>query len=71
MRLIPLLALALVAGPQAATLADLGADLARVEGLEGYTLDELMVLVGVAWGYNCSREGVVTLVDGTFDLGAI
>ena len=44
-------------------IADLRADLARVEGLEGYTLDELVVLVGPAWGYDVSREGIVALAD--------
>ena len=40
-----------------------GAYMGRVEGLEGYTLDELVVLVGPAWGYDVSREGIVALAD--------
>jgi len=38
--------------------------LGNVYGFEAWDLDEKVVLVGVAWGYNVSRDGVVTLDDG-------
>jgi len=60
--------MALVGG---ATIADLTADLARVEGLDNYPLAELKALVGVAWGYDVGYDGVVWLADGTFDLAGV
>lgn len=52
----------------AATIADLEEDLASVPGIEYYSIDEIVVLVGPAWGYNVNRAGIVTLDDGEFDL---
>ncbi len=52
----------------AATSEDLERDLAVVVGIEYYSIDEIMVAVGPAWGYNVSRDGIVTLDDGEFDL---
>ena len=52
----------------AATISDLEDDLGAVVGIEYYSLDEIMFLVGPAWGYNVSQDGIVTLNDGEFDL---
>jgi len=52
----------------AVTVSDLEGDLETVVGIEYYSFDEIMVLVGPAWGYNVSRDGIVTLNDGEFDL---
>lgn len=56
---------------EAATLAALKSDLSSIEGIEYYSLDEFMVIVGPAWGYNVSRDGIVTLVDGKVDLKTV
>lgn len=52
----------------AATITDLEGDLEEVVGIEYYSIDEIMFLVGPAWGYNVSQDGIVTLDDGEFDL---
>jgi len=39
--------------------------LGNVYGFESWDLDEKVVLVGVAWGYNVSWDGTVTLDDGS------
>jgi len=52
----------------AATISDLEGDLERVVGIEYYSIDEIIVLVGPAWGYNVSRSGIVSLDGGEFDL---
>lgn len=52
----------------AATIEDLEGNLGAVVGMEYYSIDEIVVLVGPAWGYNVSRAGIVTLDDGEFDL---
>lgn len=56
---------------EAATIADLEKDLASVPGIEYYSFDEIMVLVGPAWGYNVIRSGMVSLDDGEFDLMSV
>ncbi len=53
---------------EAATLADIKSDLSSIEGVEYYSFDELMVVVGPAWGYNVSKDGIVTLDGGAVDL---
>lgn len=50
------------------TLLDLWSDLDRVEGLETYSLEELRVLVGPAWGYNVTKTGTVSIGAEQFDL---
>lgn len=47
-------------------LPDLWGNLTRLQRGE-FTLDELMVIVGVAWGYNVSKDGIVTLPGGDTD----
>jgi hypothetical protein len=39
--------------------------LSNVYGFESWDIDERVVLVGVAWGYNVSMDGMVTLDDGS------
>jgi hypothetical protein len=44
----------------------------RLLGYENYSIEELAVLVGVAWGYNATESGMVYLDDGTiFDLSEV
>lgn len=51
---------------------DLQYRLDSVVGWEDYPIDERMVLVGVAWGYNVSRTGIVHFGDGaTYDLRGV
>lgn len=49
--------------PDGPKLPDLWEDLNRLQRGE-FTLDEMMVVVGIAWGYNVSQEGIVTLPGG-------
>ena len=52
----------------AATIEDLAGDLEEIVGIEYYSFDEIVVVVGIGWGYNVSRDGIVMLNDGEFDL---
>ncbi|MGB3943173.1 MAG: hypothetical protein WBK88_00070 [Methanothrix sp.] len=49
--------------PDGTKLPDLWEDLTRLQRGE-FRLDELKVVVGIAWGYNVSQEGIVTLPGG-------
>jgi proline dehydrogenase len=49
-----------------ATIEDLVNDLERIP--ENTTIDEIIFIVGCAWNYNVSENGIVTLEDGHYDL---
>jgi len=49
-----------------ATIEDLVNDLERIP--ENTTTDEIIFIVGCAWNYNVSENGIVTLEDGYYDL---
>ena len=49
-----------------ATIEDLERDLERIP--ENATTDEIIFIVGCAWNYNVTKDGIVTLTDGYYDL---
>ncbi len=66
---LTLLSLLIISGIM--SVADFEERLESTTSIERLTLDELLEIVGPAWGCNVSREGIVTLTDGTFDLAAV
>jgi len=61
-----LIMLVLVGISGGATIEDLVNDLERIP--ENTTTDEIIFVVGCAWNYNVSENGIVTLEDGYYDL---
>ena len=61
-----LIMLVLVGISGGATIEDLVNDLERIP--ENTTIDEIIFIVGCAWNYNVSENGIVTLEDGYYDL---
>jgi hypothetical protein len=61
-----LIMLVLVGISGGATIEDLVNDLERIP--ENTTTDEIIFIVGCAWNYNVSENGIVTLEDGYYDL---
>ena len=61
-----LIMLVLVGISGGATIEDLVNDLERIP--ENTTTDEIIYVVGCAWNYNVSENGIVTLDDGYYDL---